>query len=326
MARITSKDVAREAGVSQTTVSFVLNDRPDQTIPVHTRAAVLDAAHRLGYVPSAAARSLKRGRSNVVLCVLPDAPTSEAFEQFNRNLSGALGDADYTCVFLHARPETPLASLWQHVHPAVVAAFGSLTEADAEAIRRAGIALIDGVFAPNNSLIGLDQHDIGRMQIHHLAETGHTRMGFAAISDPREHSFCIPRMQGALDACRHMGLPEPDVQYVDYTDTGASKAVESWRDHEVTAVAAFNDLAALSVLAACRSANIVVPQDLAVIGVDNLPVSALATPALSTIAMDLAAPAHILAQKILAAAGALTPPSPPENEHPILSVRRRHTT
>src|SRR5262245_43354550 len=73
--RVTSADVARSAQVSRATVSYVLNNTPHQKIPEATRVRVLEAANRLGYLPSAAARALASGRTNVVLCLLPDIPT-----------------------------------------------------------------------------------------------------------------------------------------------------------------------------------------------------------------------------------------------------------
>jgi DNA-binding LacI/PurR family transcriptional regulator len=72
--RVTSADVARVAGVSRATVSYVLNDTPHQTISAATRTRVFEAASSLGYAPSAAARALRTGRSDVVLCLLPDWP------------------------------------------------------------------------------------------------------------------------------------------------------------------------------------------------------------------------------------------------------------
>ena len=70
--KVTAKDVAREAGVSATTVSYVLNNRAHQSIPERTRRRVLTAAEKLGYAPSAAARALATGRSNLVLGLVSD--------------------------------------------------------------------------------------------------------------------------------------------------------------------------------------------------------------------------------------------------------------
>ena len=77
MAGVTSADVARESGVSRTTVSYVLNGTPGTSISDATRQRVLEAAARLGYAPSAAARTLRSGRSDLVLCLLPDWPVGQ---------------------------------------------------------------------------------------------------------------------------------------------------------------------------------------------------------------------------------------------------------
>lgn len=307
MARVTSRDVARAAGVSQATVSFVLNGRSDQGIADRTRQHVLETARQLGYVPSAAARSLRTGRSAVILCLAADFPVNQAMEEFKVELSQVLGDAGFTCVYLHyAGARQPLEDLWQHVHPAAVVAFGELALPDADIIRNAGIGLIDAVFGPDNSqnLIGLDQRDIGRMQVRYLAAQGHRRIGFAAVADPRHAWFCTPRSQGTREACRGLDLPDPVVVVLDDEADSASAAVTTWRQDGVTAVAAFNDLAALAIINACHLANLAVPQDLAVIGVDDLEVGSLITPRLTTIALNLAVPAHVLAQHISELVGA----------------------
>ena len=333
MPRVTSKDVAREAGVSQTTVSFVLNGREEHGLSAETRRRVLETAERLGYVPSGAGRALRKGRSNVVLCVVPDFPVAEAMEQFKLALGRSLGEAGYTCVYLHhAGTGTPLAELWQHVQPAVVVAFGSLPPTDAQSLHRAEIPLLDGVFTPDGTgLTGLNQEDIGRLQIEHLAAQGHRHIGYAAVDDPRERIFCLPRLEGATRACRDLGLPAPHVVGMRYSRAGARDAVTEWTQGAtpVTAVAAFNDLIALAVLASCRAQHIGVPDDLALIGVDDLPVSSLAVPALTTIGMDLTAVAANLTAGILSTVGAPAPaPAAPGRPGPgdILTLIQRETT
>jgi DNA-binding LacI/PurR family transcriptional regulator len=303
MARVTSVDVAREAGVSQTTVSFVLNGRRDRGISEPTREAVLEAAQRLGYVPSAAARSLRSGRSNVVLCALPPLQASQAVEAFKKHLTAALHDGGYACVFAHVGGDNePLASLWPHVQPAAVIAMETLAESDMTPLVQAGIPVIDGVLEPTRpEVAGLDQTEVGYLQVQHLVERGHRRIGFAFIHDPLESVFCQPRLEGAQRACSENGLEAPVVAMVDYTRESALEALHTWADRPlpVTAVAAFNDVVAISVLAACRTLGREVPGDLAVVGVDDLPVSALVEPALTTVAIDLRAPARTLAANLL---------------------------
>ncbi|MEV6381897.1 LacI family DNA-binding transcriptional regulator [Streptomyces sp. NPDC051773] len=331
MPRVTSKDVAREAGVSQTTVSFVLNGRDEHGLSAETRRRVLETAKRLGYVPSGAGRALRKGRSNVVLCVVPDFPVAEAMEQFKLALGRSLGEAGHTCVYLHhAGTATPLAELWQHVQPAVVVAFGSLPPDDAQSLHRAEIPLLDGVFTPDGTgLTGLRQEDIGRLQIEHLAARGHQHIGYAALDDPRERPFCLPRLEGATRACRDLGLPAPQVVSMRYSRDSARAAVVEWTRGAtpVTAVAAFNDQIALAILASCRTQHVVVPDDLALIGVDDLPLSSLAVPALTTIGMDLTAAADNLTTGILAAVGAPAPAAPSgPGAGDILALVQRETT
>src|SRR3954452_6598558 len=88
--RVTATDVAKEAGVSQATVSYVLNDTPGQTIPEATRQRVREAMGRLGYTPHGAARALRLGRSDAVLFVLPDWPLGPALISLVEGLTVAL--------------------------------------------------------------------------------------------------------------------------------------------------------------------------------------------------------------------------------------------
>ncbi|MFI5681124.1 substrate-binding domain-containing protein [Streptomyces cellulosae] len=189
----------------------------------------------------------------VVLCAVPDLPVAEAMEQVKVALGRSLGEAGYTCVYLHhAGTATPLAGLWQHVQPTVAVAFGSLPPVDAQPLQRAEIPLLDRGFTPDNTrLTGLSQEDIGRLQIEHLAARGHRHIGYDAVDAPRERPFRQPRLQGATRACDELGLPAPQAVSMRYSRSSARDAVVEWTQDAapVTAVAAFNDLIALAVLA-----------------------------------------------------------------------------
>lgn len=327
---VTSHDVAREAGVSPTTVSFVLNGRTDQGISDATRRSVLAAVDRLGYVPSAAARSLRSGRSNVILCALPAMPATQAFEEFKERLSTLLDQQGYTCVFVHLGSSTkPLSSVWRHVHPAAVAALHTLSDADARALSGAGIPAIDGILDPSRpSATSLDQAAIGSLQVRHLAERGHTRIGYGVIDDPLESRFCEPRLAGARQACDELGLPAPIVARLVYSRDSAGSAVMRWRtgDTPVTGVAAFNDTMAFSILAASRTAGLRVPDDLALIGVDDLPIAALIDPALTTVRLNLDVPAEVIASRVLAAVNPENGPLVTSNARPFAELVPRETS
>lgn len=301
MARVTSKDVAREAGVSQTTVSFVLNGRDDQGISAETRRTVLEAIDRMGYIPSSSGRELRLGRSDIVICVLPDLAISDATEHFKVNLSRSLEGAGYACLFYHRFSSGSLSKLWRRIYPAAVVSFGNLAEADAKMLERAGIPLLDRVFTGAVELTNIHQEDAGKVQVEYLVKKGHSRIAFATTADPLEEAFRSPREAGVKRACRAMHLPEPPVIALDGSRESLHAALTDWtsRSEPITAVAAYNDAVAMMVLAGCRSLSIQVPHHLAVIGVDDHPMSAWSEPPLSTIALDLTSAAEELAIQVI---------------------------
>ncbi|MFJ8019451.1 LacI family DNA-binding transcriptional regulator [Streptomyces sp. NPDC096311] len=303
MARVTIKDVAHEAGVSQTTVSFVLNGR-DNGIPERTRDLVMKAAARLNYVPSAAARTLRSGHSSLVLCLVPPLPVAQATEEFKNHLSGVIAEAGFTCVFAQLTdPSRPSLDIWRHVHPVGVITLASLPTADSTALAQAGIPLVDAAQERERPEDGvLDQAGIGALLVEHLVERGHRRIGFAKLSDPLEFPFVEARLDGVRRACHVHDLPQPVVADLSYTRVSALAALEKWRAEAagVTAVAAFNDMAAVAIMTSCHATGVRVPDDLALIGVDDLPISSLMEPALSTIALDLRGSARRLANRLLA--------------------------
>lgn len=141
--RVTSADVARLAGVSRATVSYVLNDTPRQSISADTRNRVLSAAAKLEYAPSAAARALRTGRSDVVLCLLPDWPIGSEVGSLLASLSTALAREGLTFV-VHPgnREDRPIGEIWKTITPAAVIAFDDFSDAEMAAMHAAGVALV----------------------------------------------------------------------------------------------------------------------------------------------------------------------------------------
>ena len=304
--RPTSADVAREAGLSRATVSYVLNDTPHQTIPEGTRRRVLEAAARLGYAPSAAARALRSGRSDVVLCLLPDWPIGPAVGDLLSHLSGALAGRGLTLLaHPRARDARPVADVWKAITPAAVLAFDDFGDEEAAAMRAAGIELTVALFGRSRrrgNELELPEQRTGRLQADHLAARGHRRLGYAFPADERVVAFARPRLAGVRARCADLGLPEPVVRTVPLDPAAAETAVRAWRaeDPAVTAVCAYNDDVALAVLAGLHRLGLHAPGDLAVIGVDDIPAAALAIPPLTTVALDAARLAEHVAQVVVA--------------------------
>jgi len=117
---VTSADVARESGVSRTTVSYVLNGTEGAKISEATQERVREAARRLGYSPSAAARTLRRGRNDLVLGALPDGPAGPVIDTLLDGLATALAGRGLSMLVHHNRGPQHLAQLWRQVTPVAV--------------------------------------------------------------------------------------------------------------------------------------------------------------------------------------------------------------
>ncbi|TQE31113.1 LacI family transcriptional regulator [Streptomyces ipomoeae] len=302
--RVTSGDVAREAGVSRATVSYVLNDTPHQKIPEATRQRVWEAAARLGYAPSAAARSLRTGRSDIVLGLLPDWPIEHVLGRLIQQLTNAFAEHGLTfVVHSSARPARPLREIWKAMTPAAVLALQEFAELEAEAMRAAGIEV---VMAMHGAIGGevrppmVSEQPIGALQALHLAKS-HRRLGYAYPDLPGLDALAQPRLDGVRKVCAELGLGEPDVRTVPLDAQGAAEAVRAWlaADPPVTGVCAFNDDIALAVLAGLSHLGLRAPQDMAVIGVDDIPNAALAQPPLTTVARDTETIARNMARRVV---------------------------
>jgi DNA-binding LacI/PurR family transcriptional regulator len=324
--RVTAADVAREAGVSPTTVSYVLNNVPHQKIPDETRQRIHAAVARLGYKPSAAARALRRGRSDIVLLVIPDVPIGAAVAQIVESLTEELEPKGLTLITRSER-HTPLAVLWQELMPAAVVGLIELNPDERAAMRAAGIHVFGALLRPSSdedTTLSVPQHLIGRLQVEHLAATGHRHIGYAGPGDPRVQAFYDLRLDGARTACVELGLDLPTVHEVPLDTAAAAMAVRAWRNAtpRVTAVCAYNDDTAFALLAGAREVGLSLPADLAVIGVDNVPLAPFAYPPLTTIDQNVAMLTAHLADMIVSGIAGKRAPRAPRSESIALVIRQ----
>src|SRR6218665_2067797 len=143
--RVTAMQVAKLAQVSQATVSYVLNDKPHGRIPEETRRRVLEAARELNYAPSAAARALRLGRSNLVLIVLPDWPLGYAMSGFIDRLTDHLEQMDLQPVTRRLKQGMPVGDLWQAIMPAAVLLLDDVGRGERETMEASGIFVAHGL-------------------------------------------------------------------------------------------------------------------------------------------------------------------------------------
>lgn len=326
--RLTSVDVARESGVSRATVSYVLNGAPNQVISEQTRRRVLEAAERLGYAPYAPARALRSGRSDVVLFLIPEWPIGAAIASLIERVSLRLADAGLTLV-VHAHPRAArsVSELWKAIAPAVLVNHQALSPAEEAAAESAGMLVVTPVFRPRGGrTFGSFQRRIGELQVSHLAQAGHRRLGFALPDDDRLRAFTAPRLEGVTGAGARLGLAAPVVLTVPLDAAAAARAVRRWvtGTPPVTGICGYNDEVALAVLAGLRKLSLTAPGDLAVIGVDDIPAARLSAPPLTTVATGMAVFGEHLAD--LVSSSLTGKPRPPRPADDVLAVIRRQTT
>ncbi|HET6705427.1 LacI family DNA-binding transcriptional regulator [Amycolatopsis sp.] len=322
--RSTSEDVARAAGVSRTTVSFVLNNRPGQSIPEETRQRVLEAARRLDYRPHASARTLAAGRSDLVLLSIPDSRLGPGISRFVEELAEALAEHGLTLItHLAGARGRPLPDVCATVNASAVVGLSSFDAETAEALHRAGAEVVLPLPDPQVG-VGDAMALAGRLQAEHLIGLGHRRVGYAMPVHPGLRTMADARLAGVTGACVAAGVDLPVVEEIGLEVADGSRAVTRWRSSGVTGVCAYNDETALAVLAGARDLGIAVPADLAVIGVDDIPTAKLAAPPLSTIRFDVHEAGRRRAEAIVAALSGREAEPSPDAGGPLL-VRRSST-
>lgn len=300
--RVTARDVARVAGVSQATVSYVLNDSPNQTIPTETRDRVHRAATELGYTPLASARILRRGRSDVVVMLIPDWPLGSVVPQVMDAVATEL-DPHGLELFLHRCSRSrPVHTLWSAITPVAVIRVGSLGDEEDESLRRSQIGYLLELANTEleRGLVLFPGVQTGRLQAEHLAVRGHRRIGYAWPADPRLEGFAKARLEGVRAACAELGLDLPTVQTAGIKPSEVVDAVSGWRKAGVTAVCAFNDEIAMALIDALHRQGVRVPEDIGLVGVDNLPWGEHSNPPLSTVAPNPDSIGRVIAQHVLA--------------------------
>ncbi len=288
----TSADVARLAGVSRATVSYVLNKTSAVRISEPTRRRVHEAAKELGYVPHAAARSLRAGHSRMVLMPAPTFPIGPLYSRFLGDLQLALGRLDYTVVQhgsvgLHG---DEAARAWAELRPVAVLVPGSglgpkgvtvLKRSGARAVVSLGPEPVDGAHA-----LLMDYEAVGHCAGSHLYARGRRRIGVVVPEEDRLDAFSTPRLEGVRRALHGTDATLTELPLA-YEEESAARLAARWRDLGLDAVFAYNDEYAMLLLRALQDEGVRVPDDTALIGADDLMLGRLLRPRLSTVHIEL---------------------------------------
>jgi DNA-binding LacI/PurR family transcriptional regulator len=303
--RPTNADVARLASVSTATVSYVLNNAAGRRISAQTREAVQRAAELLGYRPNLAARNLARGKSGVVLYVVPYVAVGEMPMQAGSRMTTELTRLGLLQVqIFETDDDQHVVDAIENLDPVAVTSLFPLSEDAARVVQAAGIPNIEIGTLP---ALGDPRLAIGELRIAHLVERGHRQIAFAYTGIQRWRTLGDYWFDGIVRAAKSRDLPRLAV--ADVTVDNAAEVVSGWVRDGVTAVCAQSDEIACLVLHGVHEAGLRCPRDLAVMGVDASPMGVVSSPPLTTVKFDPHAVADIALAALYEKLGYPAPPS-----------------
>ncbi|MEM6105566.1 LacI family DNA-binding transcriptional regulator [Mycobacterium sp. 050272] len=315
--RPTNADVARLASVSTATVSYVLNNAAGRRISAQTREAVQRAAELLGYRPNVAARNLARGKSGVVLYVVPDVAVGEMPMIAGSRMTTELARLGLLQVqIFETDNDRHVVDAIENLDPIAVTSLFPLSEAASNSVRAAGIPNIEIGTLP---ALGDPHLSIGEMRVEHLVSRGHRRIAFAYTAVPRWRTLGDYWFEGVARAAKSRDLPRLAVAEV--TVDNAADVVRGWVRDGVTAVCAQSDEIACLVLYGIHEAGLRCPRDLAVMGVDATPMGMVSSPPLTTVQFASRAVADIALAALLERLGHPAPPCATQSDIAHLIVR-----
>jgi DNA-binding LacI/PurR family transcriptional regulator len=276
-------DVAERAGVSVATVSRSYT--APHTVREVTRSRVLEVAATLGYRPNRAARGLITGVTGNIGVIVPDLG-NPYFQGVLKGAQARAREADYA-VFIAdgqesaAEEETLIAAMSKQVD-GIVLCSSRLAPATLAALEPAPAVVLLNRRVDGLSTVTVDSAGGIRQAIAHLGALGHERCAF--LSGPRRSWSNQQRLRGLRGADAEIVTIGPVAPQFE----GGVDAAEQVLASAVTAVLAYNDLVAAGVMSRLAQLRVEVPSDVSVVGFDDIPLAAMLTPALTTVAAPTA--------------------------------------
>ena len=296
--KVTSHDVARRAGVSRTTVSMVINNYSAVTLSAATRERVLKAAAELGYQPNSAGRMLVRGDTETIGLVIGDRRILP-FDAFVPHMLYGIGMVNrqhgYHVLLEGFDPSGEPASYQSLVDSRRIDGLIVLNprpdDPELRALIDRGFPLVlaGSVGKPNEYAVDIAPRAGLTAAVDYVMSLGHRRIGTVPFSG-RDSSTVDVRVAGLRTALEERGLEllESDIEAADFSaESGALAAARLLaRRPDLTAIFAGNDTIAIGVISAAMRLGKDVPNDLSIVGFDDLPFAAYLSPPLTTIRTD----------------------------------------
>ncbi|NML35345.1 LacI family DNA-binding transcriptional regulator [Paraburkholderia antibiotica] len=287
---VTLEEIARAAGVSPSTVSRILNGSA-RVVPAKQQA-VAEAIARFNYRPNVLARGLASGRTETI-GVLTQAVSSPFYAEWLRGIEEALYEPGFTPIFVSSRwnRDDERARLEQFIArrvDGIILLHAQLDEPTLIDYSRCAPMLVLGRSVQNSATLAglpIDNLQGARDATRHLIEHGHREIAF--IAGPPTHDDAIERLDGYRSALEEAGIGfnAELVEQGDYLETGGVAAMERLmaRHPSFSAVFCANDQTAYGARLAMFRRGVRVPEDVSLIGFDDLPTSSYMTPPLTTV-------------------------------------------
>lgn len=290
----TMKDVAQAAGVSVTTVSHVINET--RYVSAELRERVLKAMEELNYHPNTLARSLRQGISHTIGLIVPDN-SNPFFADVARVVESRGFEAGYSTILCNSDGQLEKELTYVNVLLAKqvdgVIFIGASSQSEHIALlteERVPIVIADRQMpGAEADVVLVDNYRGGYLATEYLISLGHCRIG--CITGPSDTAPSADRVRGYRSALTAAGLPidedliiRGDFRYA----SGASGARELLDLKEPpTAIFACNDVMAMAAMAAIREKGLAIPDDISIIGFDDIPQASFTSPPLTTVAQPI---------------------------------------
>ncbi len=286
------EQIAKLSGVSRSTVSRVINNDPN--VSDTTRDKVMQVVKRVNYTPNVAARGLAAGRTHVVGLVIPTGVAAlfsdPYFPILIQGVSSACNAREYSVMLWLAEPEYERRQIRQIMYgglvDGVIVSSMLLNDSLVQALSDGDLPFIlvgRHLADANASYVDADNSGGAQEAVTHLLRLGRARV--ATITRPQNTAAGADRLAGYLAALRNRGVSSDRSLIVegDSTEMGGYRAMQQLLARRPDAVFAADDIMAIGAMRALHEAGLRVPEDVAVVGFDDLPQAARTEPPLTTV-------------------------------------------
>jgi LacI family transcriptional regulator len=285
-------EIAKQAGVSRSTVSRVINDHPN--VDQATRARVQLVAESMNYQPNVAARSLAVGRTRIVGLAIPTGVSTlfsdPYFPILIQGITSMCNALDHSVMLWLAEPEYERRMIRQILQggmiDGVIVASALMNDPLLEALTKRGLPFVligHHIIGESVSYVDVDNKNSAQEMVNYLLRLGHKRI--ATIRGPKDMGAGVDRYAGYVAALneKRIALDPNLIVESDFTEEGGYRAMQQLLPHEPDAVFAASDAMAVGAIRAILEAGKRTPEDIAVAGFDDIPLATRSTPQLTTV-------------------------------------------